>query len=199
MRLDEARAIANEIVTALSPACERIEIAGSIRRQKPDNIKDIEIVAISKPFRPTFGVKPKSGELQALVDKLRSEGEVMARTDGRGRTAWGQKYRRILWGQHAAPLDLFIVTRETWGAQFTIRTGDADFSHKLVTPRSMGGVLPDALILKDGMLWRSGVHVQTLEEIDFFRMIDLVWIPPHQRSLHTLRQFIHHRQGGERA
>lgn len=190
MHLSEARVVAQEIVDALAPACERIVIAGSIRRQKPDSIKDVEIVAISKPFRPVFGVKAQGGELHALVDQLRSDGRILARTDGRGRTAWGQKYRRGLWGPRAVPLDLFIVTRETWGAQLTIRTGDADFSRKLVTPRSNGGVMPEALRLQDGVLWRSGVAVPTPDEPDFFRALELTWIEPPHRSLVTLRRLI---------
>jgi len=190
MNLAEARSFAHEIVDVLGPACERLAIAGSIRRQKPDNIKDIEIVAISKPMRSVFGAKPQAGELQALVDQLRADGQIMARTDGRGRTAWGQKYRRALWGPRAIPLDLFIVTRETWGAQLTLRTGDADFSHKLVTPRSLGGVMPDALRLHEGLLWRSGQVVPAPDEPDFFRALGLVWIDPPQRNLTTLRRLL---------
>jgi DNA polymerase/3'-5' exonuclease PolX len=41
--------IAGRIVEALRPYCERIEIAGSLRREKP-MVGDIEIVAI--PRRP---------------------------------------------------------------------------------------------------------------------------------------------------
>jgi DNA polymerase/3'-5' exonuclease PolX len=38
----QALAIAEQTRTALAPYCERIEIAGSIRRQKPQ-VKDIEL------------------------------------------------------------------------------------------------------------------------------------------------------------
>lgn len=49
MKLAQALAIAEKVKALLAPHCERIEIAGSIRRKKPD-VKDIEIVAIPKPF-----------------------------------------------------------------------------------------------------------------------------------------------------
>lgn len=190
MYLNDARAIAGEILAALAPACERIEIASSIRRQKPDGIKDVEIVAVSKPFRPVFGQKPSLGKLQALTDRLRSDGVMLARTNEKGRVAWGQKYRRALWGPRAVPLDLFIVQREAWGAQFTLRTGDADFSHKLVTPRSQGGAMPDNLVLHDGRLWRSGVALHTPDELDFFRALNLVWIEPRNRSVQALQRYL---------
>ena len=47
MELTQAQAIAREWQTLLAPACERIEIAGSIRRGKPE-IKDIDLVCIPK-------------------------------------------------------------------------------------------------------------------------------------------------------
>ncbi|NIN36317.1 MAG: hypothetical protein GTO60_14990, partial [Gammaproteobacteria bacterium] len=43
--LEIARGIAEQLVSAFAEHCERIEIAGSIRRLRPD-IGDIEIVAI---------------------------------------------------------------------------------------------------------------------------------------------------------
>jgi DNA polymerase/3'-5' exonuclease PolX len=49
MKLEQALEIAEKVKALLAPHCERIEIAGSIRRKKPD-VKDIEIVAIPKPF-----------------------------------------------------------------------------------------------------------------------------------------------------
>lgn len=49
MKHTEAYQIATRIKAELQPHCERIEIAGSIRRNKPE-VKDIEIVAIPKPY-----------------------------------------------------------------------------------------------------------------------------------------------------
>src|SRR3989344_1789872 len=47
----EAYAIATAIVEQLRPHCIRIEIAGSLRRKKSE-VKDIDIVAIPKPYYP---------------------------------------------------------------------------------------------------------------------------------------------------
>ena len=41
-----ASSIASEICELLEPFCEKVEVAGSIRRGKPI-VKDIEIVAVS--------------------------------------------------------------------------------------------------------------------------------------------------------
>ena len=51
MKYEEALKIAEEVKALLAPHCLRIEIAGSIRRKKPE-VKDIEIVAYPSPTTP---------------------------------------------------------------------------------------------------------------------------------------------------
>ena len=54
----------------LAPACARIEIAGSIRREKP-KVKDVELVAVPLPQRPVFGqVAKRFDELDVLLRDL---------------------------------------------------------------------------------------------------------------------------------
>ena len=50
MNLEQARQIGMEVVEALSPACDRVMIAGSVRRGKAQP-KDIEIVYIAKTVK----------------------------------------------------------------------------------------------------------------------------------------------------
>ena len=47
MKWQQAWEIGMEVVEAMSPACDRIMIAGSVRRPKPEP-KDIEIVYIPR-------------------------------------------------------------------------------------------------------------------------------------------------------
>ncbi|GAI99638.1 unnamed protein product [marine sediment metagenome] len=49
MELEKAKVIARKVVKELSPYCDKIQVAGSVRRQKP-TVKDIDIVLI--PRRP---------------------------------------------------------------------------------------------------------------------------------------------------
>ena len=48
MKLEEAKLIAERVKSTLALYCDRIEIAGSIRRQKPI-VNDIDLVIIEKP------------------------------------------------------------------------------------------------------------------------------------------------------
>jgi DNA polymerase/3'-5' exonuclease PolX len=47
MLIAQATVIAERVKAELAPYCERIEIAGSVRRRKPQ-VKDIELVAIPR-------------------------------------------------------------------------------------------------------------------------------------------------------
>lgn len=197
----------------LEPACERIVIAGSIRRQVP-SCHDIEIVAIPKlrtiepertlnlwgddasPLDTSAAGRPRVvSELEVLVSAIsESRGGILPRlTNGRG--AWGPKYKRawFLHGGHSYPLDLFVVLPPAqWGAILAIRTGPADLSHKLVTLTHQGGFLPVGYEQRDGALWRVlDVNVTTLdlvetpEEEDYFAALGLACPPPELR--HDLR------------
>ncbi|MEW6287659.1 MAG: hypothetical protein AB1509_15670 [Chloroflexota bacterium] len=52
--LPEAQKIAARVIDALAPHCQRIEVAGSIRRQSPQ-VGDIEIVCQPKTGADLFG------------------------------------------------------------------------------------------------------------------------------------------------
>jgi len=81
--------------------------------------------------------------------------------------------------------------RPQWGVIFTIRTGSADYSHQLVTPQGQSfrdfkdyrraGLLPPHLRVDKGTLWDGPMPVYTPEEADFFRAIEVPYLPPEQR------------------
>lgn len=169
----EAMPAAQKIVDLLFTLCERIEIAGSLRRGKTD-VGDIEIVCIPK-----------------LVTWVNLLGEEVNRREPDDLTARMivNDYHPTKNGDHfkqfdigLCNLDLFITTPECWGVIFTIRTGSADFSHRLVTTRQQGGLLPSNMRVKDGRLWLGDVQLDTPEEGDFFRYCGLKWIDPKDRK-----------------
>ncbi|MCA1567261.1 MAG: hypothetical protein LC803_16735 [Acidobacteria bacterium] len=194
MNIREAKAIADDLVSMMSPHCHRIEIAGSIRRARQD-VKDIEICAI-----PKWGARPGSGltlfgEATERVNLLHEWATTEADESGalRDYIRWikpgtqhvlpwppkpeGKYWRALVGGR--IKLDLFLATRDNWGVILAIRTGSAEFSQALMTYAKHktcyhveGGHLRD----------RQGTALETPEERDVFDALGLDWVEPHERS-----------------
>lgn len=172
--LTRARQLAEALAADLMPGCERIEIAGSVRRRKPE-VGDLELVAVPKPRANLFGEPTHGTLLDPILERLCERGEL---TNLKG----GEKYKQFA---VAAPacchLDLFLTTADQWGLILLIRTGPADFSKRFVTQRRLGGLLPDDLHVNGGRLWRGMVALPTPDERGLFELAGLTWVEPWER------------------
>jgi DNA polymerase/3'-5' exonuclease PolX len=206
-RLVDARRVAGALLSELAPACLRIEIAGSIRREKPW-ISDIELLAIPQlgeageapaPAQASlFGdPSPATAPLPAVnllwerIEEISEQhtriipikpsvaGEEPDARWGEKRAA-GSKYFKLWLPRAGLKVDLFMADRDTWGVLFAIRTGSADFSKALVTRWthvSGGGHSTGARLLG-----ADGQPVSTPEEEDVFLHCQTLWIPPSARN-----------------
>lgn len=170
----DALSLAEPLVRRLQPGCERILIAGSLRRQKRE-VGDIELVAMPMltPALDMFGEPVVGMEHSGLDERL-----VMLGTEGY--TKNGPKYKQFIFG--GASVDLFVATRKTWGCVATIRTGSAGFTHWLVTNRRHGGGCPSHIKFSEGVLLCGGAHYPTPEEVDVFAALEQPWIEPMERT-----------------
>ena len=166
--------IARMLVEAMAPGCERIEIAGSIRRQQ-DLVGDIEIVAIPKMRLDLFG-QPDGLLLDDCLYDLMWMGPL-----GKPKKN-GKKYKQFeIAGWDGLHLDLFLVTPETWGVQLAIRTGPRSFSKAIVTPCKYAGLLRDGLAVRRGRVWDKGRPLDTPEERDFLELAG-GWVELQERD-----------------
>jgi DNA polymerase/3'-5' exonuclease PolX len=140
MQRQRALFIAQELIEYLWPHCSRIEIAGSLRRQKAE-VKDIELVVIPKPsvsitqrdmFGEIVGTTEKVG-LHDAVEMLINDSDLAAWSRDVAVPRWGDRYKRLLHTPSGIACDLFITDRRRWGYQHVIRTGPAEFSKAIVT------------------------------------------------------------------
>lgn len=172
--LAQAQVLADKIIKELAPVCERVQVAGSVRRQKAE-IGDIEIVAIARHQLDLFGT-PGASLLEPELETLAARGRIIKGDK------WGPKYKKFhIPARRDLAVDLFITTPEEWGYTFTIRTGSAEFSHRLVTPKQQGGFLPGDLWVGSCRLWRDGKALDTPEEKDFLEALGIGWIEPENR------------------
>lgn len=123
-----------EAFRALFDGCyERWEVAGSVRRQKPD-IGDIEHVVIPQfDHSPPdmFGMRIPISRLRIRVGQLMDQRTIKKHIYPDGRTRFGEKYMGFSFSgvQH----ELWCATPDNFGAIFAMRTGPAEFSRMLVS------------------------------------------------------------------
>lgn len=182
--LVDARAVAAELVGLLADVCERIEIAGSIRRERPD-IGDVDLVCIPRiePVSDLFG-EPTGRAidfLDARCNELLASSSLGQRFDKNGRPSWGARLKRARY--RGLNVDLRACPDPgTWGAWLLISTGPAAWNKALVTPRSQGGRLPPGFEWRSGFqLYRFGGRVETPEEADVFEALGMSFVEPRER------------------
>lgn len=157
----EAHRIALEVLEQLKPYCERIEIAGSVRRKKAE-VGDIEIVAIPKPFEVGLF---QSGIASVVNQWEKVKGELPC------------KYtQRIL--PSGIKLDLFIAEESNWGYVLAMRTGSADYSHRVLA----NGWVREGFKSDGGYLSRDGERYEVREEKDLFKLIGVRYVEPENRN-----------------
>lgn len=188
MNLATACVAAEALVDLLEGSCERIEIAGSVRREKAKDSKDVELVLI-----PRFGIGRPSGELferEVNLAMIALEGAMAAGANLQPikpgvpvspPVPWplkeDAKYWRLWLPNLQASADLFLCTPETWGYNKTIRTGSADFSHGLAYRwTTMGGHCAGARFIRS-----TGEKVETPTERSVFDLLEIEWVEPQHR------------------
>lgn len=125
MELEKARVIAEKIKALLVPACERLVIAGSIRRQKPE-VGDIELLCIPKYV---VGVDQLDREIGALfIQRI-----LGFRRNKLGRKVYGPKNKLLLHQESGIGVDIFSTTEECWPVALVVRTGGKATNKRIAT------------------------------------------------------------------
>jgi DNA polymerase/3'-5' exonuclease PolX len=189
-----AREAAEALVRTLWNDCERIEIAGSLRRGKTE-VHDSEGVAIATgrtlPDR-LFGaveencldvritglleLSDNSGLQARYVENKRADGSVDVQTK------LGPAFKALVY--HDIPVDLFVVRPPaSWGVIFGLRTGPGDWNIQLVTDcKGIGRRVAGGQVERWVGASSSWEPVPTPEEGDFFAAIGQPWVEPKDRS-----------------
>lgn len=197
MKLSEARNIAVNTCYLLQPFCEKINIAGSIRRKK-EFVKDIEIICLPKTITTSqdtlFGGGEGIEEISPdFIKTVNSLGEII-----KGKATG--KYVKIKLDSGVV-LDLFIPEPSDYYRQYAIRTGSAQFSQMVI---ATGWLKKGWCGTKDGLrlqsecegkkgndgktVWKCKVKNPTLppvwqSEEEFFEWIGAPYLPAERRFM----------------
>ncbi len=183
MEYIKAKYLADKFYELIKPACVRIEIVGSVKRADKLDVHDIEylVIANDRTPRPDFGQKVV---FKTMLDKVLHE---LCEQGLLKFVKGGEKLKQysILEADTLNPfhMELYIVRPETWGIQNVIRTGPSEFSHRFVTNKAYGGLLPDdcEYIRGETQIKRQGKVLDLPEEADVIGLLGLGWIEPKHR------------------
>jgi len=171
MELEKAKAIAEGLKALLEPSCHRIEIAGSIRRQKPE-VGDIELLCI-----PRFvdGID----WLDRMIMTLVTQGLLDYRLNKRGRRAYGQRNKLLVHLASGIGVDIFSTTPKCWWVALVVRTGGARTNKRIAMAAIQKGYRFHAY--GSGFSTPEGDMVCHSER-EVFEAVGLTYLPPWERE-----------------
>lgn len=179
--LEAARRIVGQLADLIRPACEKLEVAGSIRRGTP-YVKDADLVAIPRPH------------LLPLLDDLLARGIVEKALYGETKsTRWGPKLRGMIFQGLQVEIDL--ADEHNWGYKKALRSGPKEANEYIM---AFINWKKPALRLQGGYGWYSPhnwwekpkgkwfaldqVRLSIPDEDTLFALLGMPYIPPGERT-----------------
>ena len=154
--LERAQKIAAEVVKRIGPYCQKIEVAGSVRRLKPW-VNDIDFVLIPS-------------DLWNLIHSIKDLGAM---------SMSGLKIMRVLVGG-SIQLDFYFADETTWATLLLIRTGSQENNIRLATrARELGWHLAAS---GDGLLNERNERIAGDSEESIYGALGLPYQRPEERG-----------------
>lgn len=176
----EAMAVAAELQRALEPFCERIAIAGSLRRRKPF-VGDIEILFVPKMEErqaDMFTTAPADLAGEA-IDRMLASGEISKRPNLNGSFSWGAKNKLAI-HRSGIPVDFFSTSLDGWWVSLAIRTGSKETNLRLTMGANKLGRTLHAY--GEGVSSnRGGPSIKALTEDHVFDLCGVLYLEPEER------------------
>lgn len=189
MKREDVLPLAKKVCAALQPLCERVCIAGSIRRLKPE-VNDVDIVAMPKSVDhlsplgfPTHFTEP--WVWSQLIPQTLTKGELKLKS-----LEAGQELLRFSFRNSELQVDIYRARPETWGVILLVRTGSREHNVKLCTLARSKGLMLSASqgvieVKETGLRPTIGepciIASRTEEEI--FNALGLAFVEPKDREV----------------
>lgn len=200
MKLTEATTYAEKIAEWLAPHCEFIEIAGSVRRRRP-NPNDVDLVVIPKHRTVKDMLGAVIEDTLPLIAHLNEYVASQARKDRAENPSIGYRMpgdhgaggelrkvsqeslpsgprENILIKLKSCDLDIFLATEETLGSVLLCRTGSVQHNIYLAERARAHG---SQWKTQTG-IWRDGELIASRTEHAIFAALKLDWLEPEKRE-----------------
>lgn len=166
--LKQAEGWAARIAAELRPWCEAVEVAGSIRRRRPE-VGDIDLVAL-----------PKVGGADAIRNRMtRRAAEVLANGEQNVRVRLANGVQVEVYLARQEEQDLLYTTPSNWGSLLVCRTGSREFNIGLARRALQLGMRWDPY---QGVFSGGGHLLAGATEAEVFKALDVTAVPPERRE-----------------
>ncbi len=177
-----ALAVVRELLPLLTPCCERIVVAGSLRRGRAD-VGDVELL-----FIPRFEERQLDLVTRAPVNLAEEviagllESGLLAKREGEGgHTGWGPKNKLAVHVRSGIPVDLFTATEENWYNYLVCRTGPAESNRRIAEKAKSEGWTWNPY--KRGFTDNTSGNVRPIHsEREVFEFLGLPYAEPRDRG-----------------
>ena len=162
LNLEEAQKAAEQIKAAVTNHCSKLEIAGSIRRQKA-LVHDIDFVAVAET----------DAEWQKISETLK---RMKARLNCLGNSV----IKALVPHENCLfKVDFYRGQPNTWGIHLLVRTGSAEHNTWLASLAISKGM---RIKYSEG-LTKDGAVIAGETEQSVFEALGLPYPPPHEREI----------------
>ena len=182
--LAAAFAVARAWQQRLSPVCECVAVAGSIRRAVPV-VHDIELVFVPRVREVVIGL---FGETQVVdlageaIDEAARAGLLAKRENEVGIVTWGTWNKLAVDLASGIPIDFFTATARGWWRSLVIRTGPKELNVNLIVKAARNGIRVHAYGEPAMERMTTGDPVECKSEEEFFSLCGMAWIRPEERT-----------------
>jgi DNA polymerase (family 10) len=166
MTIKEAIKVGDAVLAALGPYCQRIEIAGSIRRAR-DPVGDVDVVCLPHP-----------GQEAGLRSRAKAKSRAISEGDHSLIVETANGVQVDIWFAAGESCDLLTKTPSTWGTVLLCRTGSKEHNISLCTLARAQGMRWDP----PRGLFRGDALVASDSEHAIFEALGLRFIPPALRE-----------------
>ena len=164
--LDRATALAERVAAELTGFCDRMEVAGSIRRRR-ETCGDIDLVCV-----------PKVGGRAAMIERCQRAARLVKHGEQYAVFQLANGFQLDIWFAHGGGGDMFVPEPSNFGILLLARTGSAMHNVWLAQLAQTAGLHFNP---HRGLL-RRGALIASAEEAEIFKALGLRFIPPEARE-----------------
>jgi DNA polymerase/3'-5' exonuclease PolX len=185
----EAKQVARDFVDVLHDVCERLVVAGSLRRRKP-YVKDVEILFVPKfssaaQVRSDFFIAPPAPAPVNLAERtiqtLLDARLIAPRPNVNGINAWGPTNKLAVHVPSGMRVDLFTATPENFFNYLVCRTGGERNNVEICEAANRKGWKWNPYGSGFTSLTTIAKHIVTSER-DVFDFVGIPYCQPWERS-----------------